>query len=267
VPLADLCSGTRTPGRRTIDSVCLALAILGVCDAVDIVRDPAGKEARVRARSEEAWYFLKSLAQFIRKGLTLGVGWTWSRLEVAPLFVGSSISGRELVRAMEQRRTERCDDGTPLRRVSVSQAIIKAKIRGKREPRYLMQYDVPASQFQFIGGRRKVSDSDARHAMIRELEEELHENRLSCPKDYELRELASGVKETAISPTFGVLTLYDFAIFHAVFRCQQLKLGPDDKWVMLSELKAGRLDLGDVCNPTLSQNLRRCSRAVWRGFH
>jgi hypothetical protein len=244
VTLAGLCSATGAVGELPIDSIRSILVVLGVYDAVEIICSLEDREVGVRARSERAWYFLKSLAQFIRKGLTLGINWDVEVSEGRAAFVGSSISGSELVRAMEQWRTEGCGDRTPLRRVSVSQAIIKAKIQGKREPRYLMQYDVLAGQYQFIGGRRKESDSEARCAMIRELEEELHENRFSCPKDYKLEELASRVEQTAISPTFGVLTVYDFAIFHAVFRCQQLRLGPDDKWITLSELKAGRTRSG-----------------------
>jgi 8-oxo-dGTP pyrophosphatase MutT (NUDIX family) len=213
------------------------LTILMVFDAVSV--SLTGGDVKVKAKSETAFYFLRSLAQFVRKDMKLTSDWERRgvREDISPVEVIGS--GTQLVHAMEKIRTEEHGDITSIRKVFVSQVIVKAKIKGKREPVYLVQYDAPARQFQLVGGRRRKSETDPLTVMKREIAEELSGNNLTYLEDYQLAELVSNIELTSLSPTYGAFSSYNFTIYQAVFKCPQLKLGPNDRWVTLAELTSG----------------------------
>lgn len=240
IPLWKLCPSSKKSDNSCTNCVLGILALLRVVDTVSVTPASSGNEARVKARSEAALYFLRSLAQFVQKDITLTGNWERKGVlqNVSPIELISS--GTQLVHILEKIRTEEHGDLTPIRKVFVSQAVIKARIRGKRKPMYLVQYDGLAHQFQLVGGRKRKSDADPLTVMKREIAEELSGNNLTYPKDYDLLELSSNLELTCLSPTFGAFSSYNFTIYQAAFKCPQLVLGPNDRWVTLSELTSGK---------------------------
>lgn len=238
VSLEALCQLRKRNDRSCLDCITGILTFLKVFDAVSVTTSRRG-ETSVKAKSEIALYFLRSLARFIRKNLTLTSNWEREGViqDIAP--VGLLSSGVQLLYAMEKVRTEQHSDLTPIRKVFVSQAIIKARLRGRHEPVYLVQYDAKAQRFQLIGGRRRKYESDPLTVMKREIAEELSANSFSYPEDYDLLELVSGLELAALSPTFGAFSLYNFTIYQVMFNCPELILSHNDRWITLSELMSG----------------------------
>jgi 8-oxo-dGTP pyrophosphatase MutT (NUDIX family) len=263
MPLYELCPFVKKDNPSCTNCVLGILALLRVFNVVLITDGSSDEESRVKARSEAALYFLRSLAQFIRKDLVLTGDWEREGVlqEVSPIQLISS--GTQLVHTMEKIRTEELSDLTPIRKVFVSQAVIKARIRGKRQSLYLVQYDAPAHQYQLIGGRRRKSERNPLTVMKREISEELAENSLVYPRDYNLLKLVSDLKINSLSPTFGAFTSYNFTVYHAVFKCPKLFLGPNDRWVSLSELIAGETIDGARISSTA---LRKVDALVQNGL-
>lgn len=214
------------------------LTILSVFDAVTMISASTDGEARVKARSQTASYFLRSLATYIRHGLPIVSNWqregVGTESPIRPL-----ASGAQFVYFMEHKRTVELEDESPIRQEFIAKAVIKARIRGRRNPVYLVQYDNKAQQYQIIGGRKRSTDANMQTVMRREIEEELRQNHLVYPRDYELQELASDSKFSHISPTYGAYTEYRITTYQMLIRRPQLILGPHDKWVTQSELLAG----------------------------
>jgi hypothetical protein len=124
------------------------------------------------------------------------------------------------------------------RKEDVSVAIIKAKIRGRAKPVYLMQYDEYAGRYQMIGGRKRP-DENALATMRREISTELPFNKLKYGGNYKLQELIPHIQLTEISPTWGAYTEYHFTVYQAFFDATQLKLGASDEWISFAEAKQG----------------------------
>jgi len=214
------------------------LTLLQVFDALIIQHVGNTQELKVKARSQTALYFLRSLAIYVRKHLALVSNWEREGVGTDLSLAHALSSGARFVYLMEHKRTVTYGDTSPIRKEIVAQAVIKARIRGKSEPVYLVQYDTHARRFQLIGGRKRLTDPDIDAVMQRELEEELAQNHLN-PKDYELRKLASDLQLIEISPTYGAYSEYNFTIYQAFIKRRQLVLGPNDRWVTLAELLAG----------------------------
>ena len=201
---------------------------------------------KIKAKSQTALYFLRSLAAYIRQGLTLISNWgDKTMVEQSPSTSFALRSGVQLVYLMENRRTADHKETVPIRKETVSQVIIKAKIRGRSKPVYLVQYDDHARQYQLIGGRKNSADQDALAVMIREIDEELAQNHLVFKENYELRELVSDLRVKNISLSFGAYTEYHFTIYQAFIKSPQLILSPNDKWVSTAELFSGHGKKGE----------------------
>jgi len=237
VVLRSLCPGKDSPSCAGCTGA--LLTVLEMFDAVTIIEDNKGKETRVKARSEAGTYFFRSLAAYVRKHFTLVSNWERQRAGEDLPAIQTLALGTQFVYLMEQRRIAELKDTSPIREELVSHAIVKARIKGKREPVYLVQYDEKARRFQLIGGRRRRKDKDGFDTMVREIEEELAMNHLQYSKDYDLRELVNSLEHTAISPTYGAYTKYNFTVFQAFMTRRQLTLGPNDRWVTLKELLCG----------------------------
>jgi len=240
IPVQQLC-----PSQLRADSVCTGcvkavVGFLHVFGAVEVLRGVEDDEQKVKAASETALYFLASLAAYMDKNLTLISDWERKGANGAHPVTQALSSGTQFLYVMERKRTTEHGDWTPTRTVFVSQAIIRAKARGKREPMYLMQYDAAAGRYQLIGGRKRSRDQNALEVMKREIAEELAANHLTYGDDYELHELVPDLTISELSRTYGAFTEYHFTIYQAIFDRKHLILGPNDRWVNYSELMAGR---------------------------
>jgi len=229
------------------------LGFLRLFEVIRILNKNQSEEIKVKARSEAAYYFLRSLAVYLRQGLTLATNWERRgvRKGIQPEDILSS--GTQLVYLMEHRRIKELGNATPIRSERVSQVIIKARLRGRLKHVYLVQYDADAQQFQFIGGRMRPDDSDELMVMKREISEELKQNDLLYERDYELEELAKNVQVTELSPTYGAYSEYVFTFYRVFIRRQQLKLAHSDKWVTLDDLRTGETKDGQrISNDTVA---------------
>jgi hypothetical protein len=215
----------------------------------DVIKISPGNEEshiKLKAKSQTALYFLRSLALYIRQGLTLISNWGDKTVVAqSPSSSFAFRSGAQFVYIMEHRRTADHKEPVPIRKEFVSQVIIKAKIRGRSKPVYLVQYDDHARQYQLIGGRKNSADKDALAVMIREIDEELAQNHLVFKENYELRELVSNLQVNNISRSFGAYTEYHFTIYQALIKSPQLILSPNDKWVTPAELFSGHGKKGE----------------------
>ena len=244
-PISSLCAVYHK--KNSMCKFCLKTVIvfLKIFDAISIVSENCDSEIRIKAKTQPSFWLLKSLALYIRKGGTFIPNWN-EKIGIGESCIPSLIlrSGSQLVYQMEYRRIQELNDKTPIRFVKVSQAIIKAKIRGCSKPMYLVQYDEKALQFQLIGGRKDSVDLDALSVMKREINEELTQNNLVFQKDYELKKLAPELKVKYLSYTVGAYSEYHFTIYQIFYNRAQLILGQNDRWITYSELVSGRVKQG-----------------------
>lgn len=212
--------------------------LLQLFDAITLFSDNNGK-VKIKAKSETATYFLRSLSRYLRQNLTLVSNWEREGIGEDLRIVDALASGAHFVYLMEYKRVSKCKDTKAIRQVELSVTPIKAKVRGKRGPLYLVQYDEKAHQFQPIGGRKRSSDSNALTVMRREIPEELAKNRLEFEKDFTLQELTR-FQGRVISRTYGAYTDYYMTVYQTLFKRSQLVLGPNDRWVTLGEIQEKR---------------------------
>jgi 8-oxo-dGTP pyrophosphatase MutT (NUDIX family) len=222
--------------------------------------DPASNGLLVRAATDVARYFLKSLSIYLRYGLTLIED--WDHREDSARADSVALLGADFVYAMEQRRVFRYGIVQPIRFESPSQVVIKAYCSLRRKPVYLVQYDRFAQQYQLIGGRSR--DGETPIATIeREIGEELSGNDLRPGRDYRLEFIERNLVVTQLSRTVGAFTQYHFSIFKAQFE-RPIKLGDGDRWVTEEELFLGKLD--DGSRMPWNDHLARVANALPRGL-
>jgi 8-oxo-dGTP pyrophosphatase MutT (NUDIX family) len=193
-------------------------------------------DAGIRASSQPAWYFLHSLAAWLETEAPVITDWSEQKgVQSQATFQ----HGTSLVYALEQARAQRFAQAPAIRFTAVAQILI---IRPGSPPRFLVQWDARAGQFQLIGGRQK-DDEPIGQTAIRELEEELQQQVKHAAGDFSLHLLAPVAGSRHLSPSFGALTEYHFTFFHAS-GLPELILGPDDRWLTRAELLAGRTNDG-----------------------
>ncbi|MBN2100444.1 ATP-binding protein [Candidatus Dojkabacteria bacterium] len=219
---------------ETLHSVIVFLQLFN-CVEIKSKGKKAG-EWKVKSVSPTADYFLRSLARYIRKENSLIS--SWAKLGTTDEKGSIFDWGTKYLAEMEKRRTVKFSDKYPTRLVSVSQAIIKARVKGYEEPLFLVQLDEKIDQYQFIGGRKIGSDKDLKATIERELSEELYKNDMVKKHNYTLEPLAENMRHYEISPTFGAFTEYTFSIYQIMFAEEDIKLGGGDIWVSAKELEA-----------------------------
>ncbi len=197
-------------------------------------------DAGIRATSQPAYYFLHSLAAWLEaEGHVIA---DWSEEHGARPGEGLQ-HGTSLVFLLEQERLRRYPDAPAIRFTAVAEVLI---VKPGDPPRFLVQWDARAGQYQVIGGRQK-DDLDWQEPIertaIRELEEELGYQVSHEAGEFTLAFLATFEGDKRLSPSFGALTAYHFTFFQAL-NLPPITLGPEDRWVTRAELLAGRTSDG-----------------------
>lgn len=223
-----------------LDSLIPTIELLKAVGVVETFRTENPPSMSVRASSQTAYYFLRSLAEFIESDVSIVADWKRREISRDSPHPRPFDSGAQLLYLLEQRRLEEFPAPQPIRELHVSQAIVKARLRWSRQSVFLVQYDREAQQYQVIGGRMRSTDRDAIAVMRRELAEELPENLPVKERKFELKELAADLEHVGLSPTFGAYTKYMFTFFHVKFDAFELQLGENDRWVTIKEIKAGK---------------------------
>lgn len=215
------------------------IAILKAFDAITVVYESGSNRPMVKASSRSAYYFIKSLSAYLHEGHTIISNWERPGINTGPYSAHEVLSGPQFLYFMEQRRTTDKKNAHPIRKTTVVKAIIKARIRGMSQPVYLVQFDPFSHQYQLIGGHKRPTDIDVETALRREIEEELSQNAIRFAPNYEVRHLAK-ISTKEVSLTYGVYTEYDLHYSQITFKEDQLVLEPNDRWVTLKELMAGK---------------------------
>lgn len=225
----------------------MLITLLNAFDVISMLRLPDLSDTRIRIRSEIAGYFLRSLSKYLKEDRKVLSNWERSGVDQGPFSINDFLSGPQFLYAMEFCRSQDNEGVAPIRETNVVKAIIKAKVRGKKEPVFLTQFDERTKKYQLIGGHIRKTDQDHEDSVHRELEEELNRDNFVAVLNYELRYLDS-VEARELSLTFGVNTQYKLLYYQPVFETNQLKLGPNDRWITLSELIAGKTKRGIEIN-------------------
>ena len=242
LPLLNLCRLAGASDDWCEGCSATLITILRAFDAITVT-DCGSSGPNVKASSLSASYFLKSLAAYLREGHKIVSNWERPGISEGPYSAEEILSGPQFLYFLEHKRTTGRKDAIAIRKTEVVKAIIKARVRGIRETVCLVQFDPHSRQYQLIGGHRRATDSDIKTALRRELEEELYQNAIRFPPNYEIRDLAK-LSAKELSLTYGVFTMYDLHYSQIIFRLPHLTLGPNDTWVTLKELLSGRTKNG-----------------------
>jgi len=191
----------------------------------------------VQATSQTGKYMLNSLANFTTLGMPIVTDWkTRGVIADQPLHNGAS-----LLWHLENARLSHRDEVQASRFERVGQVIITRQLEGTDEPEYLFQFDKNAQQYQLIGGRWRESDGeDLLYTIVREIEEEIPNSDMRYEVTYQLDcVIEKLIPPLTLSPTFGALTHYEFAIYHMHTLSTELNLSDDDLWIPLSQVLSG----------------------------
>ncbi len=239
--LSDICSST---DKATINYARGVISLLQTFNALTVYEQPTG-DLLVKACSETASYFIKSLAHYVRNDLKIIAAWNREDAGEDPHISTILDLGVRFLYVMENRRVSDLQHQAPIREIRVASVIIKANVHGQTEPMYLVQYDHDAHQYQLIGGRGRSTKEDPKTIATRAIDRELSSAHLIYGSDYELEELKTGLRKKEVSHTYGVYTEYDFTIFRAIIKKGQLRIRGGDKWVSEEELLANETHDGD----------------------
>jgi hypothetical protein len=244
-----------------IDDESLALAIAQmplIFGALHCSVDEPGT-LLLRAKSEVARFFLKSLALYVRYGLALIDD--WGRRTEAATGDALPLLGPDFVLAMERRRVFHYGLLEPIRTERPSQLVVKAFSRSRNTAVYLMQYDRFAQQYQLISGKPRDGEN-ARDTMERAIRMKITPSFLENGVDYDLWLLPREVVTRQLSPTVGAFTEYRCSLFTAAFK-RPLSLGEFDRWVTEEELFSGGLQGGP--ETPWNYHLARIANALDKG--
>ncbi len=236
----------------------LVIPLLETFDAISIFELVEAQGFRFKSSSELSSYFIRSLALHLREDRKILSNWERSGVAEGPFSISDILSGPQFLYAMESRRIVNNDDAPVVRKSVIVKAVIKARVRGFKEPVCLVQFDEKTRKYQLIGGHIRKTDDNTENTMKRELEEELHKGNFIEGSNYKLRFL-NKVSKNEISLTCGAYTEYVITYFQPFFENKQIILGPNDRWITLSELLAGKTKNGIGINesaiPTINANL------------
>jgi 8-oxo-dGTP pyrophosphatase MutT (NUDIX family) len=217
-------------------------ALLDLLHGLGAITSEGG--ARWRVTSIAAGYFLRMLHDLLDSAEPLVADWDREGLST-PNPAHPFGSGVDLLAALERRRLELHTAAQPLREVHAVVGLI-----GKRLPSgertFLLHWDIPAQQWQLIGGRREHSDASPRATLLREIAEELDCSPVVEGRHVVLRQLGELFVEEHLSSTFGLLSRIVFHAYTVRFLSDLPPLNPDLRWASEAELLAGRNSAGQT---------------------
>lgn len=185
-------------------------------------------------QSERTLYFLNSLKFYIENEHPFVEHTSWHIEDHEPAEQTPLIKGRDFLSTLEKIRLFTDPTTPPLERVSVVNCIIKAVVNG--ETKYLMQYDIVAQRYQFIGGKFNPEQVTLYDAVITKLNKEVP-NLNTFTDLLSIDFLKTNVTTKSVSVVNGIITEYDFNFATCKFSEMQLPLSDIDRWVSLEEIK------------------------------
>jgi hypothetical protein len=201
----------------------------------------ASGDLLIKAKTRSAAYFTRSLSAYIREGSPVLRDWGREANPDGSPHQADMLKGPQFLTLMERERRHVTGGGRvhPLRETHVSQAVIKARVRGLGTC-YLHEYNRQARMFQPIGGHQQHDDASETVTMQREAAEELPKNDFDFPARDQFQPLGS-LDTVDISRTTGVNTLYHFSFYLARFGLRKLRTDPAvNRWIREGEVSAGQ---------------------------
>jgi 8-oxo-dGTP pyrophosphatase MutT (NUDIX family) len=190
-------------------------------------------EATVQIVSVQAGYMLRMLVALLDMRVPLIAD--WDSEGITPDMMHPFAKGVDLLAAAERRRLEVDPHSSPLRTVeSVIGLIAQEASAGQR--RYLLSWDEPAQQWQFVGGRTSVHDVSLQAALLREMTEELACAPLVEGVHVHLSRIGEPFTLQRVSPTYGMLSSATFHAFAVGFLGPLPRLPADTRWVSEAEI-------------------------------
>ncbi len=215
----------------------IVLRFLKLFGAIDIIHNGDDRHKLVCLTGRMSKHFMSSLSQYVLKEHRLISD--WDTVGYNPdTNIRNFYRSAEFLYYMESKRIQENRDIKPLREVEVVNTIIKANLIGLNEPVYLYRFDSDAKQYQLIGANNKNKESK-KYFMVKKLMQELNENNLVCPGNFDLKQVLKNVKTTSISKTYGIFTEYIISFYHMTTTLDELKLGPYDRWLSVDEVREG----------------------------
>ncbi|NDJ54479.1 MAG: NUDIX domain-containing protein [Chloroflexi bacterium] len=195
----------------------------------DVLRLLGWMDAAGQACGDVTAMLLASLRAHAAQGLT--AAHDWEDLDA------SGLRGVDVLRALEASRIAGVEAAAPARHVSVAQVIIK---RGTDAgDQYLYCYDPQAGQYQPVGGKRDPEDASLEAALRREMFEELELGAIPTVQEVSLELVKDDWRTQEVSRTYGILTGYQFAFFHAQRLLFPLTISRDIRWIGREQIAAG----------------------------
>ena len=236
----ELCPSPERDAAACRQCVFSLLTFLQVFDVLNIRKDTKSGDMIIKASSEIATFFLKSLSQYISKDFKLTSDWDSPGIGKELLKENAFTSGAHLVYFIENKRIKHYHEKTAIRTAQISLGIIKAKVGGNTKPVYLFHWDAEAKQYQLIGGHVRSKDTDPFEVLKKEIREELSGEQLTYQKDYELKKIADNISFSDQSRTVGAFTEYKATLYQIIFKKPKIRFGPDNKWITWEELLQGK---------------------------
>ncbi|HEY0639822.1 MAG TPA: NUDIX hydrolase [Pseudonocardiaceae bacterium] len=202
--------------------------VLNAFGALGTTVDPLTGMLAVKADTPVSALFLRSLAEYVEHDAAILHNWARNGTTEPPYDEQAVLLGPQFLYFMERRRVSCVPGATVLRRVQVSQVVVK-RVGRLRGPEYLVLQDPATHQYQLPGGRARRGDQQASDVARRELQEELP-GFVFAPAVHGLVDLGT-VGVTAVSRTYGVNTSYDMSFFQLRSQADALPTGPGARWV------------------------------------
>lgn len=184
---------------------------------------------------------LSSISRSLQNNLQLVNEWT--RLGVSDSFLKDSHimdRGIDFLYWLESQRIKY--DPTPINHGIIGRVIIKGKSIND-EDLFLLQRSHKSGQYQFIGGRRRNSET-SEELIIREMREELRGNDFNFGVNVFI-EKAATFPITILSPTFGCQTTWDGDVYYVTMKNLKLYIPENCRWASHRELNVLKFDDGE----------------------
>lgn len=205
--------------------------LLKLFDLVNI--SAKGENVELTPKSEIAARFIQSLARYIENDLSLISNWE----HVNPNDEVSDdvlVWGSKLLHKLEEKRAYAYSDKHPLDEVNIMLLVIKAKINGEDQPRYLFQFNERTMMYQLVGGYKEYADEVK--AVTGQLEWKLPKNEWKHGETFTFSRITEPVINYGVSRQRGVYTKYSTEYFLVECEFANIKLSEKDAWIALDEI-------------------------------
>ena len=233
-----------TGNKMSLESVKALMALLNLWGAVEFSAKNLSENTTVIAKTKLSGFFLKSLARYFAKDSIIISDWQ-RKASLEHFDLDRTLDyGVYLLHLLERKRILELKDKFPVRKEKIALGIIKKKGTLAENDRYLMFFENASNRYKFVGGKSKPVDKSISDTIVREIVEEISENKLVYKRDFEIEKIAKTLILQNFSPSHAAFTEYEFTFFQIFLTKENLKSMPNYRWITEKELFAGVTDDG-----------------------